>query len=333
MTAIRMAQYGTKHVHATAIMQVMHQSPAVELAGVYEPDPHRRRELEEGDTPYRGIVWFDSKRDMLEDPTIEAIASEGHTGESLGQTEEIVEAGKHVWYNKPAGDNWEQWQRVVALAREKGVTIYMGYVWRHHDGFKRMVDWARSGLLGDVFAIRGHISAWISELGREFMSGHPGGIFYDLGCHIIDNVVYLLGRPQRVTSFLRNDSGNVPEFMDNTLAVFEYEKALAVVDISAIQRPPLTRRFEVYGTRGSAIMDPFEPVHSVRLRLEEDVRGYKQGEQDVPIQYHTRESLYEIEQRAFLATIGGKRPPDRSFEHELLLQETLLRATGRIPGG
>ena len=44
MTAIRMAQYGTKHVHATAIMQVMHQSPAVELAGVYEPDPPRRRE-------------------------------------------------------------------------------------------------------------------------------------------------------------------------------------------------------------------------------------------------------------------------------------------------
>ena len=218
--------------------------------------------MEEGDTPYRGIVWFDSKRDMLEDPTIEAIASEGHTGESLAR-QKIRGGGEARLVQQACG---RQLGTVAARGRpcpEKGVTIYMGYVWRHHDGFKRMVDWARSGLLGDIFAIRGHISAWISELGREFMSGHPGGIFYDLGCHIIDNVVYLLGRPQRVTSFLRNDSGNVPEFMDNTLAVFEYEKALAVVDISAIQRPPLTRRFEVYGTRGSAIMDPFEPVHSV----------------------------------------------------------------------
>ena len=36
---------------------------------------------------------------------------------------------------------------------------------------------------------------------------------------MIDIVVALLGRPDRVTSFLRNDLGTVPAFKDNALAV------------------------------------------------------------------------------------------------------------------
>ena len=45
----------------------------------------------------------------------------------------------------------------------------------------------------------------------------------------------------------------------------------------------------------------------------------------------TRQQMYERELVAFLATLRGDQPPDRSPEHELLVQETLLRATGRIP--
>ena len=39
---------------------------------------------------------------------------------------------------------------------------------------------------------------------------HRGGIFFDLGGHMLDQVVWILGRPVKVTSFLRNDSGAVP---------------------------------------------------------------------------------------------------------------------------
>ena len=42
--------------------------------------------------------------------------------------------------------------------------------------------------------------------------------------------------------------------------------------------------------------------------------------------------MYERELVAFLRVLHGERPPDRTPEHELLVQETLLRATGRIPG-
>jgi predicted dehydrogenase len=176
------------------------------------------------------------------------------------------------------------------------------------------------------------MSTLIPEAARRVISRHTGGIFYDLGGHMLDQVVWLLGRPVKVTSFLRNDSGIVPEFQDNTLGVFEYENALAFVDIAAMETPPMARRFEVYGSRGSAILlEPFEPGHQIRLCLKEAYEGYAQGEQFIPFQSRSRLTLYELELEAFLAAIQGTRPPDRPMAHELLVQETLLRATGALP--
>lgn len=332
MAQIRMAQYGTKHGHAAGKAQSMQQNPDVELVGIFEPDSERRRELGASGSAFKGVNWFDDKREMLEDGTIAAIASEGSNAESLGQTEEIVEAGKHVWYDKPAGDNWEQWQRVMVLAGEKELLIQMGYMFRYHDGYRQIDGWTKSGLLGDIFEIRAHMSTSVPAAGRQTIGLHAGGIFYDLAGHQLDQIVWLLGRPTKVTSFLRNDTGVAPEFKDNTLGVFEYENAIVLVDIAALETRPTARRFEVYGSRGSAIMEPMEPARQIRLCLGEAQEGYREGEQFVPVEEQTRQGLYDLELEAFLASISGAKEPDRSPEHELLVQETLLRGTGGLSG-
>ena len=93
----------------------------------------------------------------------------------------------------------------------------------------------------------------------------------------------------------------------------------------------MARRFEVYGTRGSAILlEPFEPPYAIRLCLEEAAAGFEAGAQIVPVPTQSRQQTYEQELVAFVATLRGQQPPDRSPEHELLVQETLLRLTGRI---
>jgi hypothetical protein len=56
------------------------------------------------------------------------------------------------------------------------------------------------------------------------------------------------------------------------------------------------------------------------------------GEQFISFQSRSRLILYELELEAFLAAILGTHPSDRSLDHELLVQETLLRATGTLPG-
>jgi predicted dehydrogenase len=328
---IRIAQYGTKHGHAAGKLEALLKNPRVDFAGVFEPDAARRRQLEQAGGVYQGLRWFDDASELLDDPQIVAVASEGLNSESLDQTEQIIAAGKHVWYDKPAGANWAQWQRVAAQAERRGLHIQMGYMFRYHDGFRRIAEWARSGLLGQVYAIRAHMSTWISEPERQVIARHPGGIFYDLAGHMLDQIVWLLGRPQQVTAFLRDDSGAVPGFKDNTLAVLAYPRALAYVDIAAIEATPVARRFEVYGDRGSAIMEPFEPAGALRLCLAEAQDGYQRGEQLVQIDQQSRQRLYELELEAFLEIIRGERAPERSISHDLLVQETLLRATGEIP--
>jgi predicted dehydrogenase len=327
MAKIRMAQYGTKHGHAAGKLVAMRQNPAVELAGVFEPDAARRRELVQEGGVFSEVHWFESEQAILDDPTIVAVASEGQNDESLAQTERLVQAGKHVWYDKPAGDDWAQWQRVASLAESKQLRIQMGYMFRYHNGFRQIAEWVKTGLLGQIFSVRAHMSTWLTEAQRLPISRHRGGIFYDLAGHMLDQIVWLLGRPLKVSSFLRHDSGLVSGFKDNTLSVFEYEQALAFVDIAAMESRPMARRFEVYGSRGSAIMEPFEPAETIRLCLEEAQEPYRQGAQIIPVQPQSRQELYDLELAAFVAMLADQKPPDRPLAHELLVQETLLRAT------
>ena len=326
---IKMAQYGTKHGHAGGKMRSMLENPAVEVVGVYESDAEQRKSVE-GSGAYAGVHWFDSAEEMLGDDSIVAIASEGRNVESLDQTEAIVQAGKHAWYDKPAGDNWEQWQGVVASAREQKLLIQMGYMFRYHDGYRKIADWVKSGFLGDVFEVRAHMSTYLAPAQRETISAHKGGIFFDLAGHQLDQIVWLLGRAEKVTSFFRNETGSVSGFSDNTIGIFEFERAMAIVDIAALEVRPMARRFEVYGTRGSAIMEPMEPAEEIRLVLDEARGGYQEGVQFVPVEKQSRQDTYDLELEAFLKAIQGEAEPDRSYEHELLVQETLLRATGGI---
>ena len=331
VTNIRMAQYGTQHGHAAGKLLAMNANQNVEVAGVFEPNEERRHQLQNSDGVFANLHWYESKNEMLADPSILAIASEGQNIESLEQTEEIVNAGKHVWYDKPAGENWERWQRIVSIAESQRLQIQMGYMLRYHSAFKQIAEWTKSSFLGKVFSVRAHMSTCLPPEARFTIKQHMGGIFYDLGGHMLDQVVWLLGRPNKVTSFLRNDSDLVTGFSDNTLAVFEFPNAIAFIDIAAMETQPMARRFEVYGDQGSAIIvEPFEPGKNIRLCLQEAKEGYTAGAQLVTTTGENRDQLYRLELEAFLEAIMGKKLPDRPLSHELLVQETLLRATGAI---
>jgi predicted dehydrogenase len=321
---IRIAQYGTKHGHAAGKLTALRANPRVELAGVYEPDAQQRRLLAE-QPPYGGVRWYASADELLSDREVLAVAVEGRNDESLAQAEQCLSAGKHVWYDKPAGEALEQWRRALATAERAGLAVQMGYMFRYHDGFQRIADMARQGALGHIFKIRAQMSTWISLEARQVIARLQGGILYDLAGHMLDQIVWILGRPEQITAALRNDDGP-PGFADNTLAVLTFAQAVALVDIAAMEPPPPARRFEVYGDQGSAIMEPFEPAGDIRLCLRRPWGEFTAGEQRIAVAPQSRQGLYDLELEHFLDTLQGIRPPARSFAHDLLVQETLLRA-------
>ena len=333
-----MAQYGVLHGHAAGKAAAMRANPDVTFAGVYEPNPEAR-ERAQRHRVYEGVRWYQSEEELLGHDIIQAVAIEGMNAESLPTAVASARAGKHLWYDKPAGDDWNGYQDLVAAIRERGVYLQMGYMFRYQDGFQKLAEWVRSGLLGDVFQIRAHMSTWIPSEGGAFTRGtiaasHTAGILYDLSGHMLDQVLWLLAdeRPARVTAFMHNHATpELPAFKDNTLGVYEFSRAMAMVDIAAMEHQPTARRFEVYGTKGSAILDPMEPSTAARLVLAEAAGGFEKGLQMVALAGTTRQESYELELEAFIPIALGERPPDRPLEHEILVQETLLRATGAIP--
>jgi predicted dehydrogenase len=332
-----MGIYGVGHSHAAGKARALVANPSVELVGVFEPDP-RLRARAESNAGFAGVRWLDSADDLLGDPSVDALCVEGcvdgREGTYSATAKRCVEAGKHIWYDKPAGD-WPTFQAVVETARAGNLLVQMGYMLRYNTGFKRIADWLRAGLLGDLYAVRGHMSTSSAAEGRG-RGGYPGGISFQLAPHMIDQVVWLFGnRPHTVTSFLRNDATPAtPAHADNTLVVLEFERGMGMIDIAHMEAAPRARRFEVYGTRGSAIIpEPFEPGGTVRLCLVDTPdagSGLKKGEQVVSVTPTPRSESYHHELAAFVATLRGQQPRDRSPEHELLVEETLHRATGTI---
>ncbi len=324
---LRMIQWGTKHPHARGWLQVMLANPNVQLEGLYEDDAERRRELESLDEPpWNQVVWLDDREAVLNDDSIDAVAAEGDNGENLAQAEAVVDAGRHLLLDKPAGHDFPRWERVLAAAAERGRYVQLGYMFRHHDGYERIAGWARGGLLGDIFAIRAHMPTLIEPQPDSLLTTFTGGVFYDLCGHVLDQIVWTLGRPERVTPFMQR-AGPRSVFVDNGVAVLEYPRALAIVDIAGLVARPLPRRYEVHGTRGWAIMEPMEPAQTVRLCLDEARGGFSAGEQVLELEARPR---YAASLAAFVRTVRGQQPPERSLEHERIVQETVLRATGAI---
>ncbi len=307
---------------------MMLSDPEIEVTGVFEPDEERLRQLQEADgKPWSEVQWYDDSSEFLDDPTVMAVASEGGNAESLDHTDAIIDAGKHALYDKPAGEDYARFESIIARAKEKSLLVQMGYMFRYHDGFERIVDWAESGLLGHLFSVRAHISTNIPDDYRASLDQFSGGVYYDLAGHMIDQIVYLLGRPDNVTAFMQRVGKSAVDIVDNTLSVFEYDRALAFVDIAAMETPPMARRFEVYGTEGSAILEPFEPADTIRLCLLKPSAEFPLGVSTLKLEARPR---YVASLEAFVRDLRGEKEPDRTLDHELLVQETLLRATGKL---
>ena len=314
---VRIGMLGTRHGHAAGKWQSLCTNPLVEPVGIYDPDPAPKDQFPDA-------RWMPSAEALLEDPTVAAVAVEARNHQSLPLARAAIDAGKHIWFDKPAGDDWLAFQRVMRHASERRLHVQMGYMFRYSPGFARIAELAHIGNLGQIFAVRAHMSTNVDLTERREQSRHLGGIMYDLGGHVLDQVVWLLGRPTRIRTTLQNvATSQLPEYSDNTVAVLEFNQALATIDIAAMEPRPAARRFEVYGTAGSAILEPFDPVRTLRLADHDSARVLHLE----PVQ---RQRLYDLELVAFLEVVQGIRPPDRPPEHELLVQETLLRTTGRL---
>ena len=321
---IKIGQIGVGHGHARGKMKVYRASEDFEVVGVVEPNPKLRASVENSAT-YRGLRWM-TQEEILNTPGLQAVAVETEVAGLLDHAEPCVAAGKHLHLDKPAGESLPRFKRLLDNATRQSLTIQMGYMYRYNPGMVLLKDLLAKGWLGEPFEIQtvmGKRSGAAARKGWEGFSG--GGMMFELGCHLIDTIVKILGRPPKVDAYQRHSSPIPDELNDNSLAVFAYPKALVTVRSSVNEVSGFDRRhFVLCGTKGTVHIQPIDSP-SVRLVFDEPREGYKKGYQEIVFGDYDR---YVEDAKDFAKIIRGEKQTDYSPEHDYTVQETVLRAAG-----
>ncbi|MDA1236688.1 MAG: Gfo/Idh/MocA family oxidoreductase [Acidobacteria bacterium] len=321
---VRAGVLGVQHGHLKGKLQAMLDNPKYDVGPFCEPDRATREGFRaEGFKP----KWV-SMDELLGDPSLDLILFEGEVRDAIPWGTKIIEAGKHLHLEKPPTNKLEPFRKLVELARSRDKKIQLGYMWRFHKGVEAAFEAYKKGWLGEVFMIRATINSDRDQEQRDVEARYPGGSMFELGGHVVDRVVAFLGKPNKVSTWLRHDTSVKDTLKDNTLAVLEYDSALAILVSSAkMGGSDGHRSFEVIGTDGTFFIQPMEPVPTMNVYLREPHGPYKAGWQQIEAQPQPR---YIGDMEELASAILENRPLKDSYDHELALQETLLRASGEI---
>ena len=320
---IRIGQIGVGHAHATKL-SVYRQSPDYEVVGLVEPDERLREEARSKDV-YRGLPWM-TREQLLDVPGLRAVLVETRVRDLLETAEACVAARLHVHLDKPAGESLPHYRRILEAAAKKNLCVQMGYMYRYNPAVVRLRDVLRRGWLGEVFEVHTAMSKVVAPAERTALAAYRGGIMFELGCHVIDLVVGVLGAPTTVTSYPRHSSRRDDGLLDNMLAVFEYPGATATVRSSALEVDGFERRhLVVCGTEGTFHIQPLDSP-SARVAFSPAHGAYRQGYPAVSLPKFTR---YVADAADMARVIRGEKAADFTPRHDLAVQAAVLRACGR----
>ena len=312
---IRAGFLGGAHSHAAGKWKVLQKSSEFQLVGIAEESPTLRAEFEK-----LGAIIL-SARELLD--AAELVVVESAVRDLAKNAELALAARKHVHVEKPAGKTLAELGELVKLARRHERVLQVGYMWRYHPGFLKIFEAVRAGWLGKVTLIRGMIGNQLAPERRGEWAEFGGGAMFELGCHLVDPLIRLLGKPLDVKSTLRRHAAMDDDLKDNNAVVFEFPGALGVITNSTHQpNSSAQRSFEVFGTNGSAILKPIEPP-MLQVDLAKAAGPYKQGVQTVPLPGYER---YVGDFAELAPAIRGEKPLSVTLDRELLVHDALLRA-------
>jgi predicted dehydrogenase len=324
MPKIKIGQIGTTHGHAIGKLEVLRNSPEYEVVGIVEPDPKLQAQVIDK-APFRGLKWM-SVEQLLNIPGLQAVAIETEPKHLLEHAETCVNAGLHVHLDKPAGESLIQFRRILDTAARRHLCVQMGYMYRYNPAVILMRDLLRKGFLGEPFEIHCVMSKVVDDSSRQKLAAYPGGMMFELGCHLIDVVVDLMGAPESVTSYSQHSGPQTDSLRDNMLAVFQYPKAIATIKSSALEVDGGSRRHIVLcGTEGTVHIEPLDSPKAIRLILAKERGKYRKGLQEIVMEPYQR---YVDDVADLAKVIRGEKTLQWSAIHDLAVQETVLRASG-----
>jgi predicted dehydrogenase len=234
---------------------------------------------------------YGSIAELLNHPDIDAIhnCTPNHLHAAINK--QIIQAGKHVFSEKPLCMTSEEARELVALAEEKGVAHGVSFVYRQFGMVQQTASMIKRQEIGRIFAVHGgYLQDWMLRDTDYNWRVEPeyGGIsraVADIGSHWCDTVQFISGRKivevfadcaivhpirksNRTGSATFSSSDAPPEYDDKPVKTEDYATVLlrfddgsrgsfTVSQVSAGRKNRLT--FEVNGSERSLVWDQETP--------------------------------------------------------------------------
>ena len=319
---IKIGQIGIGHNHAAAVMPAVRKFPELfEVVGYAEEDEKWMGVW--GNHPaYKGLKRL-SVEEVIEQS--DAILVESAVPDLTRYGLMCVKAGKHIHMDKPASGTIEEYEELLRVAKEKGLVVQLGYMYRYNNGIKKCLELIKDGKLGEIYSINAEMSTFHYTDYKKWLTGFDGGIMYILGCHLVDLILYILGEPQKVTKFFKHTKLDGIDYPDNDLVVMEYEKALARVFVSSVEVNGWGRRqFFVSGSKGSIEIKPIEnELKAYYSDLTIATNNFVDSKVELGLEDIPATCRYDSMMKDFYEYITGTKENPFSYEHELLLKKVM----------
>jgi len=245
-----------------------------------------------------------------------------------------VQAGKHVFCEKPLGLTVSEAEKMIAACQEVGVLLGTAFMMRFQSQHQAALNMIQEGQLGRLTYGRAQLSCWYPPMEgawRQNPATGGGGSLMDMGGHCIDLLEMFFGKVEKVSCFLQN---NVHHYSseDSAVALLGFENgALATVDtFFCIPDAGSKNALELYGSRGSILATGTigqGEMGEMTAFLEESEAGYEahQARKEAGGIIIAPEPVnpYRAEIEEFSRAILESRPPSCSAECGLQSQKVL----------
>jgi scyllo-inositol 2-dehydrogenase (NADP+) len=219
--------------------------PDLDLVAVVERNYRRCEEK------FPNVKTFRSLDLLLEADIVDLICITTPNEFHFPMAKKCLLAGKHVVVDKPVTVYSHEAQELEEIAKEKNLICSIFHNRRYDGDFRTLQKLVADNTLGDLVYLESHFDRFrpqVSENWRE--KDVPGnGITFDLGSHLIDQVVLLFGKPESIFADIQKQRKNAisDDYFDISLF---YENFKARVTAGVLVNVP-TPKFLLLGEKGS----------------------------------------------------------------------------------
>ncbi len=204
---------------------------------------------------YPEVMSYDSVDELLDDPVIELVVVNTPNYLHYEHAKAALKKGKHILVEKPFTATIEQAEELFILAKDNNLHVFVYQNRRLDSDFMSVRRIIESGRLGKLCEVHFRFDRYKKQIGQKSFKENKidaSGLIYDLGPHVIDQVVSLFGFPlsySKLTGYNRPGT----QVDDYFFIQMDYPGGLNVTVASSLLVADPQAAFIVHGTDGSFI--------------------------------------------------------------------------------